>query len=200
MGKQAFEGIMQGLEEALAHSRSDESAAVLMGGEQVEDAQQIIILTLSRTKISRNLSYPVGAEQISLALASTAQLPEIKLHFYSSKFTIGLRRGHFEFLRVEYLNNARPAEKWPVTSLFGRPVQSRWEIVVQPVPRTLRHRIKQYIIKSALSQIANWLGERKSLDQQGSDVLAFFYDEKSEEFIPLQLTHLEPSRDRGRLA
>ena len=163
----------------------------------MEDVQQITIPTLSRTKISRNLSYPVGAEQISLELASTAQLPEIKLHFYSSKFNIGLRKGHYEFLRVEYLNNARPAEKWPVTSLYGRPAQWRWEIVVQPVPRIVRHRVKQYIINLALPQIANWLAERTCLEQQGSDILAFFYDEKSEEFIPRQLTHLEPLQDRG---
>jgi len=74
----------------------------------MEDVRQIIIPTLSRTKISRNLSFPIGAEHISLALASTAQLSEIKLHFYSSKFNIGLRSGQYEFLRVEYLNNARP--------------------------------------------------------------------------------------------
>jgi len=161
----------------------------------VEEIQQFTIPTLSRTKISRNLSYPIGAEQISLALASTAQLPEIKLHFFSSKFNIGLRNGHYEFLRVEYLNNARPAEKWPVTSLYGRPPQWRWEIVVQPVLRLVRHRVKQYILNSALPQIAIWLGEHACLDQQGSDILAFFYDEKSEEFIPRRLTHLEPSRE-----
>jgi hypothetical protein len=65
----------------------------------MEDAQQVIIPTLSRAKISCNLSYPIGAEQISAALAETAQLPDLKLHFYAG-FDIGLRRGHYEFLRV----------------------------------------------------------------------------------------------------
>ena len=161
----------------------------------MEDVQQPIIPTHSRAKISHNLSYPIGAEHISGALASTAQMPALKLHFYSG-FDIGLRRGQDEFLRIEYLNDATPAEKWPISSLYKRPPQYRWEIIVQPVPRPLRHRIKQHIIDSALPQIAHWLIERAQLAQRGSDILAFFYDEKAEEFIARHLTNLEPLRDR----
>src|ERR1700675_5145694 len=161
------------------------------------EIQSVIIPTLSRAKISRNLSYPIGAERISAALGSSAQMPELKLHFYSG-FDFGLRKGHFEFLRVEYLNNARPAEEWPIRSLYGRRPQYRWEIVVQPVPRPLRHRIKQFIVETALAQIAGWLGERVQLAQRGTDILAFFYEEKTEEFTPRQLTRLEPLRHRSR--
>ena len=109
---------------------------------------QPIIPTISRAKIPRNLSYPVGAGVISEALLSVAQFQELKLIFYSSKFDIGVRSGRYErrsyeFLRVEYLNNAKAGEEWPVSSLYARPPQSRWEIVVQPVPRLLRHQINQ---------------------------------------------------------
>jgi hypothetical protein len=161
----------------------------------MEDAQQITIPTLSRAKISRNLSYPIGAEHISLALAGTPQLPMLKLHFYSG-LGIGLQSGHYEFLRVEYLNQVRPSEKWPISSLYKRPPQYRWEIVVQPVPRILRHRIKHYIVDSALPQIEDWLIERAQLSQRGNDILAFFYDEKTDEFTAPQLTHLEPLQSR----
>ena len=64
----------------------------------MKDAQQLIIPTLSRAKISRNLSYPIGAEQLSAVLVATSQLPDLKPHFYSG-FDIGLRSGHYEFLR-----------------------------------------------------------------------------------------------------
>jgi len=164
---------------------------------QTEETEQIVIPTLSRAKISRKLSFPIGAQAISAALALSAQLPDLKLHFYSG-FDIGLRSGHFEFLRAEYLNSARPAEKWPIWGLHKRPPQYRWEIVVQPVPRVLRHRIKEYILSSALTQVAHWLDERAQLAQQGSDILAFFYDEKTDDFIPRQLTNLEPLRDRSK--
>src|SRR6266481_3758973 len=147
----------------------------------MELGQKFVIPTASRAKISHNLSYPVGAECVSIALAFVPQLPELKLHFYSG-FDVQLRSGHYEFLRVEYLDNARPQQEWPISSLYKRLEQGRWEIVVQPVPRTLRHPVKQYILDSALGQIAQWLIQRKGLAQQGNDILAFFYDEKGEEF------------------
>lgn len=99
-----------------------------------ETDKRFILPTLSRAKISHNLSYPVGAEQVTTALSTVPQLSSLKLHFYSSKFH-PLRSGHYEFLRIEYLDRATPAEKWPLSSLFLRPAQHRWEIVVQPVPR-----------------------------------------------------------------
>jgi len=159
----------------------------------VAEVQAVVIPTLSKTKISHTLSYPIGARDVSIALRSAGQLPELKLHFYSG-FDIGLRSGHYEFLRVEYLNNATSAEEWPVARLYRRPPQYQWEIIVQPVPRVFRHRIKQYIRNSALPKIAHWLAERAQLAQQGSDMLAFFYDEKVEDFTVRPLTRLEPAR------
>jgi hypothetical protein len=122
-----------------------------------------------------------------LLLLPFPNLLNSNLHFYSG-FDVQLRSGHYEFLRVEYLNNAGPSEEWPISSLYERAEQSRWEIVVQPVPRNLRHRVKQYILDFALTQIARWLIQRKELAQQGNDILAFFYDEKGEEFVPRHLT------------
>ena len=142
-------------------------------------------------KISQRLSYPVGAERVSVALASVPQLAELKLHFYSG-FDVQLRSGHYEFMRVEYLNHARPSKERPISSLYKRAEQGRWRIVVQPVPRTLRHRVKQYIVDSALTQVAQWLIQRKESAERGNDILAFFYDEKGEDFIPRHLTRLEP--------
>jgi hypothetical protein len=162
----------------------------------MEEIQQIVIPTLSRVKIARNLSYPVGAEAISTALASVQQLTELKVLFYSSKFHPPLRSNVYEFLRVEYLNNARPGEEWPVGNLYGRPPQSRWEIAVQPVPRVLRHQIGQYILDSALPQMRQWLTERTQLLQQGSDLLAFLYDGETNECTSRQVTNLEPLRLR----
>jgi hypothetical protein len=155
--------------------------------------QQFVIPTASRARISHKLSYPVGAERISAVLASVPQLAELRVRFYSG-VDFQLRSGHYEFLRVEYLNNTRPSQEWPISELYGRSEQGRWEIVVQPVPHTLRHRVKQYILDSALTQIAQWLTQQKELVQRGNDVLAFFYDEKGEEFVVRRLTRLEPLR------
>ena len=161
----------------------------------MEDVKPYVIPTLSRAKISHQLSYPVGAAAVSVVLDSIPQLHELKLHFYFwSDFW--LRRGEYEFLRVEYLNNARPAENWPISALYQRPPHYRWEIVVQPVPRLIRHRVKQYVLSAALPQIAGWLRDRAELARQGSDILTFFYDEKGEEFKVRYLTKLEPLRSK----
>lgn len=159
----------------------------------MEVDQRFVIPTVSRAKISHKLSYPVGAERISVAFAAVPQVPELRLHFYSG-FDIQLRSGHYEFLRIEYLNGVRPLQDWPIATLYNRPVQGRWEIVVQPVPRTVRHRVKEYITDFALTQIALWLTARKELTKQGGDILAFFYDEKNDHFVVRQLTRLEPGR------
>jgi hypothetical protein len=160
----------------------------------VEAVQPYIIPTVSKSKISHHLSYPVGAAAVSTALASVTQLPELKLHFYFYS-EHSLRRGHYEFLRVEYLNNALPpAAEWPIWLLYSRPPQYRWEIIVQAVPRVNRHRINEYILKTALPQVGIWLSERTGLSQQGNDMLTFFYDEKAEKFESRLVTRLEPLR------
>lgn len=137
----------------------------------------------------------IGAESISESLARVPQFAELKLLFYSSKFHTPLRSKEYEFLRVD-LNNAKSGEKWPIANLYGRPSQSRWEIAVQPVPRVLRHSIKQYILDSALPQMSHWLVERAQLLQRGSDLLAFFYDEETGECLPRNAANLEPLRNQ----
>ena len=173
--------------------QANEDATLAVGRRAVEKLEPYIIPTLSRAKISHHLSYPVGAAAVSMALSSIAQLPELKLHFYFWS-DLALRRGRYEFLRAEYLNNATPAEEWPIGHLYKRPPQYRWEIVVQPVPRVSRNRINKYILESALPCVGSWLSERTGLSQQGSDMLTFFYDEKAEEFESRPLTRLEPLR------
>lgn len=163
-----------------------------------EETRPLVIPTLSRATISRHLSYPIGAEPISESLASVPQFAELKLLFYSSKFYTPLRSKEYEFLRVEYLNNAKSGEKWPIANLYGRPLQGRWEIAVQPVPRVLRHTIKQYILDFALPQMRHWLVERAQLLQRGSDLLAFFYEEETQGCISRHAANLEPLRNHYR--
>jgi hypothetical protein len=159
----------------------------------VDDVELVVIPTMSKAKISRDLSYPIGAEGISRALDGVPQLPLLRLQFYFWS-DHSLRRGNYEFLRVEYLNNSTPLDEYPVSDLYKRSPQYRWEIVVQPVPRVHRHRIKTHIIESALSEISEWLVQRADYAQNGSEVLAFFYDEKLDEFKAYRVAHLEPVR------
>jgi hypothetical protein len=159
----------------------------------VEDVELVVIPTMSKAKISRDLSYPIGAEGISRAVEGVPQFPLVRLQFHHWSDS-HLRRGEYEFLRVEYLNNVFRPDHYPVSPLYQRPPQYQWEIVVQPVPRVHRHRIKRYIVESAFGEIREWLVQRADYAQNGSEVLAFFYEEKLDEFKTYRVGHLEPVR------
>lgn len=159
----------------------------------MEEVELVVIPTVSKAKISHDLSYPVGAESLSKRLQDVPQISLLRLHFHFWSDS-GLRWRKYEFLRVEYLSNVTPPKHYPLTPLYQRPPQYQWEIVVQPVPRVHRHQIKTYMMDSALAEINEWLAQRGGLVQYGSEILAFFYDEKLDKFETYRVSHLEPVR------
>ena len=130
----------------------------------MEVDQKLIIPTLLRAKIARSLSYPIGAEQISAALAATPQFAELKLRF--SRFYGEQRRGHYRFIEAQYSIGG-------LAGALGGPKVPTFEINVHPVPRIFRHRIKEYVVETALPQIAEWLVERSGLERRGGAALGF---------------------------
>lgn len=151
-----------------------------------------VIPTASKAKISHLLSYPIGADAITQTLEGATQMPLLRIQFYHWS-DHHLREGKYEFLRVEYLNGPSPVAPYPI-HLYRRPPQYRWEVVVQPVPRVWRHKIKTYILETAFVEMREWLLAREQLAQPGNDVLAFFFDEKKEEFEMCCMEKLEPLR------
>jgi hypothetical protein len=160
----------------------------------MEDVKAIVIPTGTKAKISHELSFPIGAEKISMALASTKQLPLLVLHFRADYY-YRVRFGHYPFLRVAY-SGAKKAIS-PL-SANGIPLFNEWEIAVMPVPRVFRHRIQQYILNVALPQVKQWLDERVHLTHEGNDMLTFFFNEEKEEFVPEQSSHPQPIRETKR--
>ena len=159
----------------------------------VEDTQRIIIPTRSKAKISHELSYPIGAERISSALAGVAQLPELVLHFRGDWYD-RLRFGRYPYLRVVYSRTPKPVNP---ESASGVPLFNEWEIIVKPIRRSSRHKIQQHILGVALPQVEQWLQKRTALERPGSDILTLFYDEDSGTFSEEQETRLEPIRGRS---
>lgn len=156
----------------------------------VEEHKPIIIPTRFKAKISHELSFPIGAEKLSIALASVPQLHQLVLHF-NSDYKQRTRAERYPCLRVVYFRRVMPVN--PVSS-SGIPLFNKWQIEVSPVPRTSRHRIQQSIVSTALPEIAQWLRQREHLAQQGSDMLTYFYDEARDIFSAEAATHLEPLR------
>lgn len=118
-----------------------------------KDNKNVIIPTRLKAKISQNLSYPVGAKEVSDALISVPQFSELQLCFWTYQFHHEWRRGNYDFLRLG-------------SASFG---EAEWEVRVHPVPRLVRYGFHQYIVETALPQMAKRLVERagKELGQGG---------------------------------
>ncbi|HEX4007179.1 MAG TPA: hypothetical protein VHX60_13470 [Acidobacteriaceae bacterium] len=158
----------------------------------MEDAKQIMIPTRSKAKISHLLSFPIGAERISKALADTPQMAKLYLHFHSDRWG-HVRSGRYPCVRVQQSSRrAEMAERFADSA--GVPLFNEWEVSVYPVPKIHRHGIQQNIMNVALPQINEWLRMRAELQQPGEQSLTFFFDERKSEFTSESEMQLHPVR------
>jgi hypothetical protein len=151
-----------------------------------------IIPTRSKSKIAHTLSWPVGAEEISRALAPATQLTEMVLHFREGFREEERRRaGIYRVIGVSYVANPLRLNSDPLEEI---PLFNRWEIIVGPVPRALRHKVHELVLSSALPRIRDWLNERSKLELGGAEHLKFFYCEQGERFYSEEDERIEPLR------
>ncbi|NUP12306.1 MAG: hypothetical protein HOW73_40185 [Polyangiaceae bacterium] len=102
-----------------------------------------LIPTKDREQISRNLSYPLGAEAISEALRDSPQFPQLSISFY-----------------------ARP-QSGPVDPeciiLAGIGCRGRddWSIWVSAVPSDLAAQARRFALQHGLQYLRSWLQRRR---------------------------------------
>jgi hypothetical protein len=159
----------------------------------MDDLKPGIIPTRFKAKISQELSFPAGAEKISIALAHTSQFQSLVLHFKSDRWR------HVRFRRYACIAIAHSSRRADMSDQFldssGIPLFSEWQLDVFPVPRIYRHRIQQYIFAQALPEISVWLAQRKKLQHLGEESLRFSFDEEKDEFTKEIETRLQPHRN-----
>jgi hypothetical protein len=160
----------------------------------MEDFEPILIPTRFKGKISHELSFPVGAEKLSNALAHSPQYSRLVLHFHSD-FRRRVRLGCYPCIGV--MRASRYADmKNEFLDAAGIPLFNEWQLDVYPVPRIHRHLIQQHIINRALPEISEWLRKRDEIEHSGEESLKFFFDEEKDEFTPELQTRLQPQRAR----
>jgi len=158
----------------------------------VEEVKEIMIPTRSKAKISHLLSFPVGAERISKALADTPQIAKLFLHFQSDRWG-HVRTGRYPCIRVQHSSrHAEMAERSKDSA--GVPLFNEWEVSIYPVPKIHRHTIQQLIVNIALPQINEWLRTRAELQQPGEQSLIFHFEELKNELTSESEMQLNPSR------
>jgi hypothetical protein len=132
-----------------------------------------MIPTRSKSKLPKVLSYPLGAEAISEALADAPHLGELSLSFYdqavwpSTEFNRLVRKGlPYRMLSAAFMPPRKVSRSAPTTLVEGGWYQAHWSITVYPVLRELRHAAGQLLRGQGLPAVAEWL---RSSERAGWD-------------------------------
>jgi hypothetical protein len=130
-----------------------------------------MIPTAHKAKLPKSLSYPLGAEAISIALADAPHVGECKLYFYgraagpASRFNLLLQEGRpYCIFEVEYKPPTKPGLSAPNFMLDGEWYGAWWHLTVYPVKAELRHVAGTLLKEQGLPGVAAWL---RSSEQAG---------------------------------
>jgi len=136
--------------------------------------------TRVKAKISSKLSYPLGAELISSELAGVPQARILEINFHAKYERMETRGMPYSILKFSYSG--------PAGSYHPRSIP--WSIEVRPVPRALKHTVKESIVRDFFPRIRQWLEKHAGLTStHGSHSLSVVFDGNCETLLKLQEFH-----------
>ncbi|PAP74901.1 hypothetical protein B1759_16535 [Rubrivirga sp. SAORIC476] len=150
-----------------------------------------MIPTAYKWELSSLLSYPLGAKNISDALAGVPQFDALSIRFSPDQDNPHRAESPFLVLRVNYRNSVpgRSASNNMIEEGWYDP---KWEISVGAVPRTLRHSVKTALLTEALPKVRQWLlNNADATGREGHSWVRVRYDADQE-----RLTYETSSRLR----
>lgn len=131
--------------------------------------------TRLRVRISSKLSYPCGAEQISSQLEGAPQAGEFEIYFFNRYERMETRGEPYSIFNVAYS---------PTGFSQG------WTIEVRPVPRLLKHAIKEALINEAFPRIRDWLKRHGEITSKHAwHSFSVIFDEKAESSLRFEEEH-----------
>lgn len=155
----------------------------------------VLIPTSFKSKLPHTLSYPIGAEGVSLALKDVPQFGEFTLSFWFwSQARPDVERSYSVF-EISYSRGAKSIHSGK-HDIESRRLESKWKITVRPVSRNRRHLIKAKIQDEALPLAKTWLLENADRDEIGDLTLSFSFDEETELLNVSKFSSLEPRQSR----
>src|SRR5579871_4892144 len=126
--------------------------------------------TRLKCKISSKLSYPVGAELFCAELSDVPEAQDLEIDFDSKYEQMEDRGQPYEIFRVSYSGSET--------------YDSGWRILVRPVPRLLKHSVKEALRADFFPLVRQWLKERAGLSGRHMfDSCAVVFDEKREPML-----------------
>ena len=142
-----------------------------------ENKPNEILPTLYKERLPHFLSYPLGAQKISEALAGITEFARIGLWFTNGgKGDHGTQRP-YQVVEGSY-------ERWSKTLSESRMSIERgwnrpkWTVTVQAVPRELKHEIQSLLMKEGLPRLKAWfIANRALFGREGQHSISVKYDE-----------------------
>jgi hypothetical protein len=152
-----------------------------------------LIPTRYKSKLASTLGWPIGAEELSVALATVPQFAELSTTFYfrgmrdveTARTSAWMTLMEFQYRRRE--KRIFDPENTLASSILGR----HWEITVHPVLRERRKKLRDGILLQ-LPKVASWLTERQSLRVIGKSVLLVVWDVQKDTVYVSTTEGLEP--------
>jgi hypothetical protein len=137
-----------------------------------------MIATAFKSKIPQTHSYAVGAELLSKSLSSVPQYESLKLNFYGL-WAASEEKKTQPLLNVNHINirETQYSSKDLVAQGF---YDDTWEIVVYPVLRTQKAKVRNLLLTEGLPKVKEWLSaNRSSTWLEGRRTLSIFLDVSS---------------------
>jgi hypothetical protein len=123
-----------------------------------------MIPTRFKSKLSRTLSYPIGAEAVTMGLDGAPHTELLTLSFRALRpsRTLRLRQRankppQFVVLRAEYKPATRPGYIGANYMLEGGWYDASWQVTIYAVPREVRHLASGLLREHGLPAVAQWL-------------------------------------------
>jgi hypothetical protein len=127
-----------------------------------------MIPTEYKAKIAHTLSWPIGAEALSTALADAPQLAEFKLTFYdqpvwpATEFQRLLRANlPYRILELKYAPASHPSLSASNYLIEEGWYDASWKLTIYPVLRPLRHAAAELLREQGLPAVVAWLQSAK---------------------------------------
>ncbi len=155
----------------------------------------ILIPTTYKSKLPKVLSWPVGAEELSAALADVTTVSRMEVTFYcrgARAVEAARTTSWMELLSFRYFRRAGHLTI-SQQSVENGVLEPHWHIRISPVLRELRKRLHDGILQQ-MPQVSARLRERASLNVIGESRISLIWDAAKDDVYVSLVDHLEPKR------